>query len=182
MLDRFYEDWKIRDGTLEQDLMESLSYSIEELIEASEKKKKVHEGSDRYCILFKRNNWKVRALDLLTYLQNYEPDELVKICRGNYSTKSHDSLKISNGLWYWFSRQVGGKSALDYLIKVRNYSFTEAVGYLINKLDNVVVNNQEKSIKDIELPPPASNNTIAINYLLKDVFLKMSFKVVLIIN
>ena len=43
LLDRFYEDWKIRDGTLEQDLMESLSYSIEELIEASEKKKKVHE-------------------------------------------------------------------------------------------------------------------------------------------
>ena len=110
---------------------------------------------------------KVRALDLLTYLQNYEPDELVKICRGNYSTKSHDSLKISNGLWYWFSRQVGGKSALDYLIKVRDYSFTEAVGYLLNKLDNVAVNNQEKSIRDIELPSPASNNTIVINYLLK---------------
>lgn len=43
LLDIFYEDWKIRDGTLEQDLMESLSYSIEELIETSQKKKEVHE-------------------------------------------------------------------------------------------------------------------------------------------
>ena len=69
----------------------------------------------------------VRNLDLLTYLRNYEPEELVKICRGNYCTKTHDSLKISNGMWYWFSRGIGGKSALDYLVKVRDYSFTEAV-------------------------------------------------------
>ena len=39
-----------------------------------------------------------RQVDLLTYLKNYEPYELVEVCRNTYTTKSHDSLKISNGL------------------------------------------------------------------------------------
>ena len=42
-----------------------------------------------------------RELDLLTYLQRYMPEELVKASAGTYSTRSHDSLKISNGKWYW---------------------------------------------------------------------------------
>lgn len=40
-----------------------------------------------------------------------------------YCTREHDSLKISNGKWYWWSRGIGGVSALDYLIKVKEYSF-----------------------------------------------------------
>ncbi len=35
------------------------------------------------------------------------------------------SLKISNGKWIWWSRGIGGRSALDYLIKVKGYSFLE---------------------------------------------------------
>ena len=37
------------------------------------------------------------------------------------------SLKISNGKWFWWSRGIGGVSALDYLIKVKDYGFVEAV-------------------------------------------------------
>lgn len=66
-------------------------------------------------------------MDILTYLENYEPNNLKKICAGTYCTREHDSLKISNGVWYWFSRHVGGKNALDYLIKVKGVSFTQAV-------------------------------------------------------
>ena len=44
-----------------------------------------------------------------------------------YCTAEHDSLKISNGKWYWWSRGFGGYSALDYLIKVKEYDFVEAV-------------------------------------------------------
>lgn len=69
----------------------------------------------------------VKRMDLLTYLKNYEPYELVHFSGNTYTTKSHDSLKISNGRWMWWSRGVGGRSALDYLIKVRDYSFMEAV-------------------------------------------------------
>lgn len=59
-------------------------------------------------------------MDLLTYLQNYEPQELIHVSGGTYCTREHDSLKISNGKWNWFSRGIGGKTALDYLIKVKD--------------------------------------------------------------
>ncbi len=68
-----------------------------------------------------------KQLDLLTYLQMYEPYELVRCSRNVYCTRTHDSLKISNGKWFWWSRGFGGRSALDYLIKVRELTFPEAV-------------------------------------------------------
>lgn len=68
-----------------------------------------------------------RQMDLLSYLQRYEPSNLKRVSGNVYCTKDHDSLKISNGKWYWWSRGIGGVSALDYLIKVRDYGFVEAV-------------------------------------------------------
>ena len=43
---------------------------------------------------------KAREIDLLSYLKACEPYELVYNGGGEYSTKTHDSLKISNGKWY----------------------------------------------------------------------------------
>ena len=68
-----------------------------------------------------------KRMDLLTYLREYEPGELVKFSSNTYTTRTHDSLKISNGKWMWWSRGIGGKSALDYLIKVRGMDFGQAV-------------------------------------------------------
>ena len=68
-----------------------------------------------------------RRVDLLSWLQANEPWNLVQISGNNYSKKDHDSLKISNGKWYWFSRGFGGASALDYLIKVKDYTLPQAV-------------------------------------------------------
>ena len=65
--------------------------------------------------------------DLLSYLQVYEPGELRRTGPHEYCTRTHDSLKISNGKWCWNSRGIGGRTALDYLIKVRGMSFVEAV-------------------------------------------------------
>lgn len=73
---------------------------------------------------------KAKEMDLLTYLQLYEPDNLVRFGSNTYCTREHDSLKISNGKWHWFSRGIGGRTALDYLIKVRNYTFPKAVEML----------------------------------------------------
>lgn len=39
----------------------------------------------------------VKRIDLLTYLKNYEPYELVHFSGNTYTTRTHDSLKISNG-------------------------------------------------------------------------------------
>ena len=68
-----------------------------------------------------------RKMDLLSYLRAYEPGELVRFSGETYCTRTHDSLKISNGKWYWFSQNIGGRSALDYLVKVKEMSFPEAV-------------------------------------------------------
>ena len=70
---------------------------------------------------------RARQMDLLTYLQTFEPNELVHIGGNHYCTREHDSLKISNGKWYWFSRGFGGYNALDYLVKVKDVPFVEAV-------------------------------------------------------
>ena len=71
-----------------------------------------------------------RQMDLLSYLQRYEPSTLKRVAGNVYCTKEHDSLKISNCKWYWWSRGFGGYSALDYLIKVEEYDFVEAVEIL----------------------------------------------------
>ena len=55
-----------------------------------------------------------REMDLLTYLRRFEPEELVHIGGDTYATRTHDSLKISNGKWCWWSRGIGGTNALDY--------------------------------------------------------------------
>ena len=75
-----------------------------------------------------------RQPDLLTFLQRYNPNDLVPVGPGAYKLKSHDSLKISNGKWCWWSHdKLGGVNALEYLIKVENKNFPEAV-QLVNEL------------------------------------------------
>lgn len=76
---------------------------------------------------------KAKEMDLLTYLKNYEPGELVHFGGSTYCTRTHDSLKISNGKWCWFSRGIGGRTALDYLIKVREIPFIEAVEMIVGQ-------------------------------------------------
>ena len=74
-----------------------------------------------------------RRMDLYTYLSIYEPHELVHVGGREYCTREHDSLKISNGLWCWHSRDEGGASALDYLIKVKRIPFRKAVAIMLEK-------------------------------------------------
>lgn len=74
-----------------------------------------------------------KSICLFDYLCISAPQELVHISGGTYCTREHDSLKISNGKWYWFSRGIGGRSALDYLIKVKGIPFTEAVGMILGR-------------------------------------------------
>lgn len=74
-----------------------------------------------------------RNVDLFSYLKINEPQELVHLAGNTYSTREHDSLKISNGKWYWFSRGIGGRSALDYLIKVKGIPFPQAVEMILGR-------------------------------------------------
>lgn len=72
-----------------------------------------------------------RELDLLTYLRRYEPDELIPHGSSSYATRTHSSLKLSNGKWYWWSHGVGGVTALDYLVEVRGLSLPDAVRQIL---------------------------------------------------
>ena len=112
---------------------------------------------------------RAKQMDLLTYLQHYEPQELVRFSGNVYTTRTHDSLKISNGKWYWWSRNIGGRSALDYLIKVRGMSFPEAVIQIDGQAVVIppVLTMTQKSIehKRLLLPEKNVNNDCVIAYL-----------------
>ena len=73
---------------------------------------------------------RAKEWDLLSYLQAFEPGELKRCGPREYCSRTHDSLKISNGKWCWNSRGIGGRTALDYLIKVRGMDFISAVEVL----------------------------------------------------
>ena len=53
-------------------------------------------------------------------------DKLVRVSGSTYCTREHDSLKIFNGKWHWFSRGIGGRNALDYLVKVKETRHADA--------------------------------------------------------
>lgn len=74
-----------------------------------------------------------REVDLLTYLRCFEPQELVHISGSTYVTRTHDSLKISNGKWFWWSRGIGGRNALDYLTAVEGLWLPEAVQRILGE-------------------------------------------------
>lgn len=101
---------------------------------------------------------KAKELDLLTYLQRNDPQELIHVSGNTWSTREHDSLKISNGKWHWFSRGIGGRSALDYLIKVKNLSFTEAVNTILKRaaeMPPVFASKPQEKEKVLLLPEQA---------------------------
>lgn len=109
-----------------------------------------------------------KRMDLLTYLSEYEPEELVKFSSNTYTTKTHDSLKISNGKWMWWSRGFGGKSALDYLIKVRGMSFPKAVEAIMGN-GSVSYNRPEKvssyENQPLLLPEKSPSSDVVVEYL-----------------
>lgn len=109
-----------------------------------------------------------KKMDLLTYLENYDPHELVHVSGDVYCTKTHDSLRISNGKWCWYSRDIGGRSALDYLIKVKGYSFLDAVEHIMGRAATappVSLPAQKEKEKQLALPPAYKNADTVIRYL-----------------
>lgn len=113
---------------------------------------------------------KAREVDVLTYLQHNDPSKLVYIGSNTYCTVEHDSLKINNGKWYWFSQSIGGVSAIDYLIKVEGFSFLQAVEKVLKLAPRMNYNFQktymvkEKKTR-LLLPEKNTNNNRVIKYL-----------------
>ena len=113
-----------------------------------------------------------KQLDLLTYLQTCDPDELVHVAGNEFCTKTHDSLRISNGCWAWNSRGIAGRSALDYLIKVRGMGFLDAAETILQAMPSIQAGGSLEPFafalpreRRLVLPPAAPNNDRVIAYL-----------------
>ena len=125
-------------------------------------------GSNRYVQFDPAVIEQARQIDLLSYLQRYEPGNLKRVAGNVYCTREHDSLKISNGKWYWWSRGFGGFSALDYLMKVREFSFVEAVQTLTGDMGDwkpppPSVKKDESKV--LLLPPKNKDSDRVLQYL-----------------
>ena len=108
-----------------------------------------------------------REMDLLTYLRRFEPEELVHISGSTYATRSHDSLKISNGKWCWWSRNIGGTNALDYLTNVEGVPFLDAVQRILGELPYVPSKSKPAAPSRTEfvLPPKHADARRVFSYL-----------------
>ena len=106
-----------------------------------------------------------KSVDLLSYLQRASPHELVRISGSTYCLKDHDSLHISNGKWYWFSRGFGGVSAVDFLVKVRGFSFVEALSAVLGNGAYSVQKQKEPSERRLLLPPKSDTSDQVMGYL-----------------
>ncbi|GFI40736.1 hypothetical protein IMSAGC017_00771 [Thomasclavelia cocleata] len=114
---------------------------------------------------------KVKELDLLSYFQNYEPQELIRYSKSEYGTKTYSSLHMSNGLWTSWANSISGRSALDFFIKIKHWDFLEAAYYLKNLIENKtpVKIEQVKRVKhQLRLPRRNDNEDIVINYLVNE--------------
>lgn len=111
-----------------------------------------------------------KQISAIQFLRRYRPGQLEKdAARGELHLKDHDSFKIceATSLWHWKSRDVGGRSALDYLIKVEGLGFVEAVRQLCDELPVCLPPPQPVERKPFALPEPAPNNRRVFAYLLK---------------
>ena len=125
-------------------------------------------GSNRYVQFDPAVIEQARQIDLLSYLQRYEPGNLKRVAGNVYCTREHDSLKISNGKWYWWSRGFGGFSPLDYLMKVRELGFVEAVQTLTGDMGDwkpppPSVKKDESKV--LLLPPKNKDSDRVLQYL-----------------
>ena len=111
---------------------------------------------------------RAKQVGILDYVLKHEPDNVRRI--GNaYYLKDHESFEISNGLWNWHSQGVGGKNVVDYLMKVRGFSFVDAVRHLAGDgmtYEYVAPKARPPTVrKPFALPPRNSDSERVIAYL-----------------
>ena len=111
---------------------------------------------------YQKNIEAARSVTIMQYLATCHPGELVRKTDDEYCTKTHSSLVItpSKDLFHWFSQNIGGRSALDYMTNVERVDFVSAVRFL-NNLTPVPVSSQmakmptptkQQKSREFELP------------------------------
>ena len=109
-----------------------------------------------------------REMDLLTYLRLHEPEELVHFSGNTYTTSTHDSLKISNGKWCWWSHGIGSSTALDYLVEVQGLTLPDAVARITGPISTshpLPRSTEKSSPHSFQFPPRHADNRRVFSYL-----------------
>lgn len=115
---------------------------------------------------------RARNIDLVQFLQQYEPPGELKRIGQSWTLKSHDSMRISaDGRWNWFSQNKGGGDAIGFLQAVHGMSFQDAVRTLAGEdFKTIPATQAEHKAKPPErasfaLPPKNNGNRRVFAYL-----------------
>ena len=102
---------------------------------------------------YQKNIEAARRITVMQYLETITPRLVRKRIARLHRT--HDSLIITpaNGFFHWFSRNVGGNNAIDYLTKVEGMDFVSAVR-LLNEMAPVTVSFQPAKAAPVKLHEP----------------------------
>ena len=95
------------------------------------------------------------------YLQTYQPGRLKKTrTRNEWQLQDHDSFKINEltSKWHWKSRDIGGMSALRFLMQVDGMEYTQAVKTLCEQIP-VYIPREEPAPKKKEFVLPMPNDS-----------------------
>lgn len=110
-----------------------------------------------------------RNMSAIEYLKKYQPTRLKKSsARNEWELTDHDSFKINevSGKWHWKSRDIGGISALNFLVKVDGIPFPEAVKMLCDECPSYVPPAvEEKERRPFVLPKKSTDCRRVIDYL-----------------
>ena len=111
-----------------------------------------------------------KQMTAMEFLQRYRPGELQRASSpGEFQLRSHDSFKINgeSSVWHWKSRDIGGKSALDYLVYVEGVRFVDAVERLCSETPSFssLPSVHMSEPKPFVLPPAVPDNARVFAYL-----------------
>lgn len=112
-----------------------------------------------------------RAMSAIEYLRTHEAKRLKKSsARHEWELIDHDSFKINEitSAWHWKSRDIGGYTALDFLVKVDGMDFVEVAQFLSGQNPFYIPPlHVEEAPVPFELPEKALNCGRIRKYLLK---------------
>lgn len=114
---------------------------------------------------------RAREITAIEYLKKYQPNRLKKTsARNEWELTDHDSFKINEqtSQWHWKSRDIGGTSALNFLIHVDGCSFLEAVQMLKDEYPTYIPPPVEAKPKKPFVLPTASPDCRRVFRYLKE--------------
>ena len=111
---------------------------------------------------------RAREIHVFDYVQSHDTGSVKRVGNG-YRDIEHPSIAINRDGWYWHTQEVGGKTALDFLVAVRGYGFVDAVCILTGEKaaerSRPTPDIPAPERKPLSLPPRNANHTYAIAYL-----------------